>query len=66
MSLTLLNKPEFYDIFGFIAFIIITLIAFHSFKNKKPLSKLLNYILLLIGILGLIVDGTIIYFNFIR
>ena len=43
-------RPEQLDIAGFFGFIIITLIALYSIKKRKPLPKLINIILLLVGL----------------
>ncbi|MEK6906474.1 MAG: hypothetical protein AABW81_02540 [Nanoarchaeota archaeon] len=57
---------EFFDLFGIICFLYITIFSAYFLKiNKKP-EKLLLLILLFIGVLGLIVDGTIVYINFIK
>lgn len=60
------TNPEFYDIFGVFVFSFITLVSgWMLYTNKKPL-KIIIIILLIIGILGLLVDGFIVYNNFIK
>jgi hypothetical protein len=54
-------RPEFFDIFGVIIFSYIILISVKALKKNKKLTKKELIILLIIGTLGLIVDGTIIY-----
>ena len=58
--------PEFMDIFGFMAFAFITIFACYILKTNKTPRKWLTIILLVIGILGIIVDGTIVYINFLK
>ena len=57
-------NAEFFDIFGFFGFIYITLISILILKNKK-LANWSKIILLIIGILGLIIDGFIIINKYI-
>lgn len=64
MVLEILTKPEFYDIFGLVAFLIITLIAIRLIKRRKA-RLWISIILLIIGILGLIIDGYIVYTKFL-
>ena len=52
-------KAEFFDIFGAIAFLYIIILSIWSLNNNK-LPQLANIILLLIGVVGLIVDLTIV------
>jgi len=56
---------EFFDIFGFIGFIFITWFAVQLLSKKKP-KRWMNIILLIIGVLGLIIDGTIVYMNYLK
>lgn len=52
-------KPEFFDIFGAVGFLyIIILSIFILIKNNLP--KWTVIILLIIGIVGLIIDATIV------
>ena len=54
-------NAEFFDIFGVLAFLFITIFAGWMFyTNKKP-KKWTVLILLIIGLLGLIVDSIIVY-----
>ena len=62
----LLKRPEFYDIFGFVAFIFVTITATWSMASQKALPLWSSIILLVIGLLGLIVDGTIVFKFFFK
>ena len=62
----LARKPEFYDCFGTLAFLFLTIIILWSMRLHMPLPKWANIILLIIGIAGLVVDGTIVYNKFLR
>ncbi len=53
-------KAEFFDIFGAVAFLYITIVSIFGLLNNGVLPKLLNVILLLVGIGGLIVDCVIV------
>ncbi|MEK6904409.1 MAG: hypothetical protein AABW87_02330, partial [Nanoarchaeota archaeon] len=59
------EQPEFYDIFGLLVFFFITVISIWALKMKKPLPRWGLILLLIIGVLGLIVDGSIVYRTFI-
>ena len=52
--------PEFFDIFGIAIFTIILLIGIWKTGSKKKLPLWIGYLLATIGVLGLIVDGTIV------
>lgn len=52
--------PHFFDIFGFIGFVYIAVISFMFLKKKTP-PKWMVIILFLIGVIGLVVDGLIVY-----
>jgi len=58
-------RAEFFDIFGFIGFLILFIIALKMIKTKKRLPKLLEYIVLIIGIISLIVGGYLVISTFI-
>jgi len=53
--------PEFFDIFGFIGFLFITVITLWSLFRGKSMPRWAIVILAVIGIIGLCVDGTIIF-----
>jgi len=66
MVLELLSKPEYYDLLGIIAFTIIILVALIALRTAKRLAKWIIYILLTIGIIGLLIDSAIVYAKFIK
>ena len=57
MVIELLTTPEFYDIFGLPVFLFITILSIWMLWKKEIPDKKYLIILLIIGILGLIVDG---------
>jgi len=58
-------KPEFFDIFRIGVFLFIMYISIFGLKTNKKIPKWALTILLIIGILGLIVDGTIVVMTYI-
>jgi uncharacterized membrane protein len=60
------DTPQFFDIFGAIGFIYIIALSIWIFKTKKPVSGWALGILFAIGIIGLLVDGAIIYFSYLK
>lgn len=56
----ILKQPDFYDNFGIVIFSYLTIISILLLKKKIQVDKWLIYSLLSIGILGLIVDGSIV------
>lgn len=58
--------PTFFDIFGLGTFGFITAAAAWALKTYRPLPRRVVWLLLIIGILGLIVDGTIVYMTYLR
>jgi uncharacterized membrane protein len=63
---TLFKKPEVFDVLGLATFIFIIIISSYSLITKIPLPNWSLIILLIIGILGLIIDGMIVYTSFIK
>lgn len=59
-------KPEFFDIFGIAVFSFITIISYWAINNGNFVPRWALIILLTIGILGLIVDGTIVFLTYIK
>ncbi len=61
-------NAEFFDIFGIFVFAIILIIGILiKFKRRKSPKHFLDWIaiiLIIIGVLGLIVDGTIVIVNY--
>lgn len=56
----LISDPTFFDKFGLVIFTFITIIATYMLYAKKMPDRKVIWILLAIGILGLIVEGTIV------
>ncbi len=61
----ILPEPEFLDIFGFIGFIYITVLALMQLQGKK-VPKIGFILLLIVGLLGVIIDGLIVYLYFLK
>jgi multidrug transporter EmrE-like cation transporter len=59
------HSPAFYDIFGLVVFTFLTGVGIYMLKNPKNPPKWIWFILLTIGLLGLIVDGSVILKEFI-
>ena len=53
-------NAEFFDIFGFMGFVIILIISIWMLKTKERVPKWTAVILLIIAMMGLIVDGFIV------
>lgn len=58
-------NAEFFDVFGFMGFIIILMISIWMLKSKDKLPNWAGVILLSIAILGIIIDGIIVIKTFI-
>ena len=58
-------RAEFFDIFGLITFTFLIVVGMTILRTKKRLPDWMGYVILLIGILGLIIDGTIVIKTFI-
>lgn len=62
-----LYSPAFYDNFGFLAFVFILGLAIWMLNHpKKPAPKWATILLFVIGLLGLLVDWIIVYYNYIN
>ncbi|MEK6757858.1 MAG: hypothetical protein AABX88_01900 [Nanoarchaeota archaeon] len=59
----LILRPEFWDLFGLPIFILITGLSFWMLKYKRVPPKWVILGVMTIGILGAIVDGFMIYFQ---
>jgi hypothetical protein len=59
-------KPEFVDIFGFIAFVFLAITSIYVLKKVKKHPKWILYIVLAIGVIGAIVDGIIVYTTYLK
>jgi len=58
--------PEDFDILGVFAFSSITAIALYALITGNALPKWVLFYLLFVGIVGLIIDGTIVYIMFLK
>lgn len=59
-------NPAFFDILGFSAFAFIILFAAWVLMYRRLPPRIVIYILLIVGILGLIVDGIIVYQTYLK
>lgn len=59
-------SASFFDIFGVFVFIYIIILSLLQLKFKKVLDKKFYYLLLIIGIVGLIVDLISVYFAYLK
>lgn len=59
-------SAEFFDIFGCIVFVIILILGIMMLeKSKKKTFRFIGWSLLAIGIIGLLVDGIIVFKTYI-
>ena len=58
-------EPQFFDIFGFVVFIYIILLSWLLLR-RIYVKKWMIIILLLIGITGLLVDGSVVYIYYLK
>lgn len=59
-------RPEFFDIFGIGTFAFLTFVALWGLLRGEALPDLVLYLILFIGVAGLIIDGSIVYKTYIR
>lgn len=57
------NPPEFYDNFGIIVFVSLFILSLWMLKTKKEAPDWVAFLIFLIAVLGLIVDGYIVFFR---
>lgn len=57
------NPPEFFDNFGIVVFSALFILSVWMLKTKKETPDWVAFIVFLISILGLIVDGYIVFFR---
>lgn len=57
-------KAEFFDIFGLVTFLFIFFVGIYSLFF--PPKVWMSILLIIIGILGLIVDGVIVYLTYLK
>jgi len=53
-------RPEFFDVFGLFTFLFIGGVGTWSLVKKMPLPRWIAVLLVLIGIAGLAIDGTMV------
>lgn len=58
-------EPQFFDIFGLIGFIYITFLSLVLLR-RIYVKKWMLIVLLLIGITGLLIDGSVVYVYYFR
>lgn len=56
--------PYFFDIFGFITFSFLAYLGY-LIKMGRKIPKVLGFILLLIAVLGILVDGSIVFKSYL-
>lgn len=59
-------QPEFFDIFGVVFFSFIVVVSLWALKTRKRFSKQILILLLIFGILGAIIDSTIVYLFYLK
>ncbi len=60
------QHPEFFDVLGFFAFAYVVFVSILALNSKSELPRLIYIILLIVGLIGIIVDGAIIYTFFLK
>lgn len=58
-------EPQFFDIFGFCGFIFLILFAVYALIGKK-IPKIIYWLIFLISLIGVFVDGLIIYTFYLK
>ena len=58
--------PAFFDIFGAAAFAFIIAATGWALGTRAPLSRWVLLLFLIIGVIGFLVDGTIVYMTYLR
>jgi hypothetical protein len=66
MRKSIFSKPEFYDLFGFPTFVFLTAVSLWAIITKNNFPDWIVYVLLIIGLAGMVVDGTIVYEKFVK
>lgn len=59
-------EPAAFDTLGVIAFAFIAAVSAWALKTRHPLPRWIVIALLLIGIAGFLIDGTIVYLTYLR
>ncbi|GEM_PF-1353841 len=60
------NKPEFFDVFGLLVFAFLLIVGYLMTTKKKKMPDWVGFVIFVIGILGLIVDGFIVFRTFFQ
>ena len=63
---TMKIRAETFDIVGLFTFSYIGVLSLRALITGETFSRLTLFILLFIGIVGLIIDGTIVYMTYLR
>ncbi|MBI4132016.1 MAG: hypothetical protein HY474_00095 [Candidatus Sungbacteria bacterium] len=58
-------KPADFDILGIGVFTFITAVSIWALKTHRPLPRWILFLLLMIGVLGFFIDGTIVYLTYL-
>lgn len=58
-------EPQFFDIFGLVVFIYITLFSWLLLR-RIYVKKWMIIVLFLIGVIGLLVDGSVVYVYYLK
>lgn len=58
--------PEFFDIFGLGVFSFLSVAAVWALRTHRPLPDWVLWVVLGVGIAGLIVDGTIVWKTYLK
>lgn len=64
--MNIFQNPEWFDIFGLITFPFILAISVWALRSKSPLPEWVISLLFFIGLIGVIVDGVIVYTFFLK
>ena len=58
-------EPQFFDIFGFIGFIYVIVVSLLALREKFA-PKWMFVVLLFVGLIGLLVDGFVVYTSYLK
>lgn len=59
-------RPEAFDILGVVVFSFFTIVSVQAILSDQPLPDWMAYVLLLVGISGLLIDGCIVYKTYVK
>lgn len=60
------NKPEFFDLFGLLVFSFLLIVGYLMMGKKKKMPDWVGFVIFIVGVLGLIVDGFIVFKTFFQ